>query len=34
MSDTNKELKERLLSSRKNGFDRIDAAELAAVNAY
>ena len=34
MSDTNKELKERLLSSRKNGFDRTDAAELAAVNAY
>ena len=28
MSDSNKALKEKLLSSRKNGFDRVDAAEL------
>ena len=30
MSDSNKALKEKLLSSRKNGFDRVDAAELEA----
>ena len=28
MSDSNKALKEKRLSSRKNGFDRVDAAEL------
>ena len=27
MSDSNKALKEKLLSSRKNGFDRVDAAD-------
>ena len=33
MSDSNKALKEKLLSSRKNGFDRVDAAELGKVDA-
>ena len=32
MSDSNKALKEKLLSSRKNGFDRVDAAELEPVS--
>ena len=34
MSDSNKALKEKLLSSRKNGFDRVDAAELEQMEAY
>ena len=34
MSDSNKALKEKLLSSRKNGFDRVDAAELEQMGAY
>ena len=34
MSDNNKALKEKLLSSRKNGFDRVDAAELEQMEAY
>lgn len=34
MSDTNKALKEKLFSQRKNGFDRIDAAELERMEAY
>ena len=33
MSDSNKALKEKLLSSRKNGFDRVDAAELEQMEA-
>jgi len=33
MSDSNKALKEKLLSSRKNGFDRVDAAELEQLKA-
>ena len=34
MSDSNKALKEKLLSSRKNGFDRVDAAELEQMESY
>ena len=34
MSDSNKALKEKLLCSRKNGFDRVDAAELADMESY
>ena len=34
MSDSNNALKEKLLSSRKNGFDRVDAAELEQMEAY
>ncbi len=34
MSDSNKALKEKLLSSRKNGFDRVDAAERSAMESY
>ena len=34
MSDEIKELKEKLLSGRKNGYDRFDSAEQAAMDAY
>ena len=34
MSDSNKALKEKLLSSRKNGFDRLAAAETEPMEAY
>ena len=34
MSDELKELKEKLLSGRKNGYDRFDSAEQAAMDAY
>lgn len=34
MSDSNKALKEKLFSSRKNGFDRIAEGELAAMESY
>ena len=34
MSDSNKALKEKLLCSRKNGFDRVDAAELVDMESY
>ena len=32
MSDEIKELKEKLLSGRKNGYDRFDSAEQAAMD--
>ena len=34
MSDEIKELKEKLFSGRKNGYDRFDSAEQAAMDAY
>ena len=34
MSDANKALKEKLLSSRKNGFDRLNEAEMEPMEAY
>ena len=34
MSDELKELKEKLLSGRKNGYDRFDSAEQAAMDEY
>ena len=33
MAESNKELKEKLFSRKKNGYDRMDAAGKAAMNA-
>ena len=34
MSDEIKELKKQLFSTKKNGYDKLDAAELSAMEAY